>query len=145
MIEGIKLLMECIGLKQNLHKSQHAKACFKRDCECRMKLLQPPQKWAKVLFNDKETNWFLWNGDNKKKNLFYVAQKRGIADCFANMHNRDVTDLNYSNATTAWSQVWMGVVPCMCHATHRKTPKMKTAKKMIKRMNKERREQKQKK
>jgi hypothetical protein len=51
--------------------------------------------------------------------------------------------LNYSNATTTWSKVWMGAVPCRLRATHRTTPKMKTARKlqklqkMIKRMNKE--------
>jgi len=133
---------ECIGFKQNLHKTQHTKACFKKGCECRMKLPQPPQQRTMVFFNEKETNWFLWNGENKKKKLFYVAQKRGKADCFANMHNNDVTELlkcNNNMVTGVDGGSAMYVTCYTSKSTKDEDSKKATeaAKRMIKKMNQE--------
>jgi hypothetical protein len=82
------------AITKNLHKTCHAKKCFKdKKSDCRMKIPQPPQESFTVAFDEKKSKWFTWKGEQNDRFLFLCLPQRGYADMFANIYNSIVSQV----------------------------------------------------
>ncbi|KAG7362094.1 hypothetical protein IV203_025760 [Nitzschia inconspicua] len=124
---------------RNVHSSEHRKSCFKKGCECQMKIPSPDTTKTLVLFDDVQTKWYDWRGNDISRALSICAPKRAHVDAFVNVNNSFVSTLFGCNTNVATGLDGGSVMYCTCYIS-KNTEKedsehfASAAKHMVKRM-----------
>jgi hypothetical protein len=84
-----------IAITKNLHKSEHAKTCFKshKNAECRMKMPNRSCQSTTVHFSQKPTKWYSWTGRERERHLYFLEPKRSAVDLFGNVHSAPISEV----------------------------------------------------
>ena len=89
----------------NLHRSVHARACFKNCEECRYDLPQIQTERTVVDFIENPKPWFNWIGEQVRNTTFTIRHKRHIFDAFMNIHNPAATEAFGCNTNVAFGNI----------------------------------------
>ena len=103
------------NLLRNLHSSKHAKSCFKKGCECRMKLPQPKCVSSKIHFDDDPKPWYTWKGINNPRHMFVFEQQRSHEDSFVNTYNEVASSVFGSNTNTIFAVSGGSIMYMTCY------------------------------
>ncbi|KAG7356959.1 ATPase AAA [Nitzschia inconspicua] len=128
-----------VAALQNVHSSEHRKSCFKKGCECRMKIPSPNTTKTLVLFDDVQTKWYDWRGNDISRALSICVPKRAHVNAFVNVNNAFVSTLFGCNTNVATGLDGGSVMYCTCYIS-KNTEKedsehfASAAKHMVKRM-----------
>ena len=68
-----------------------------------------------MIYNDKTTNWYEWNGKNNPRTLFYLQSERSHVDCFANTYNEAASQIFNCNTNVAAAIDGGSVMYCTCY------------------------------
>ena len=96
----------------NLHRSVHARACFKDDLECRYELPKMELTRTILTFTENPKPWFNWVGEQVYNATFTQEVKRHVFDAFMNIHNPATTEALGCNNNVA-----IGNIKRMFYAT----------------------------
>ncbi|HSN67495.1 MAG TPA: AAA family ATPase [Fusibacter sp.] len=133
-----KILFVCNALR-NLHRSDHCKSCFKNGLECRMMVPSCACQQCEVMFNDENSNWYDWQGNNVPRPLFLFRPERSHGDMFVNVHNSMASVLFGCNTNVIAGVDGGSVMYCTCYIS-KNTQKEdsehygRAAKQMVKKM-----------
>ena len=89
----------------NLHRSLHARSCFKCCDECRFDLPGPEVKRTILSFINNPQPWFNWVGETVNNSNFTVELKRHIFDAFMNVYNPATTFALGCNNNVAFGNI----------------------------------------
>lgn len=105
-----------IHLHRNLHKQCHTFTCFKKGCECRSKLPAKYNNTSSCEFLDQHSiNWFKWNGEKNKRNVFRLIPKRSELDVFTNTYNPFISELFHCNTNLQCGIDGAGIMYVTCY------------------------------